>query len=164
MQWYIIGGILFILSFSLLFYVYKDVKTLMNGKKKYSDTRLIFFFLISFLLVLLSLVSLIYAAYLATKDDNVGVESTIYFAVASYLLTIGFAAIIYYSQAIENKSFLDKLENQISKKLDIMTKEDLKEIFNFAINNSIKEMRLEDLKDEIKKELLNEMKKEIGKI
>jgi hypothetical protein len=167
MKLIIIGIISLIIIAFLFLFLYREAKMIVSGKKVYSTKRLAVFYSISFILVIISIIFLLLGASKSLEDNQVGPVPTIYFALSSFLLTVGFAAVVYYSQALESKSVVELLEKRFATKLKNITKKDLKEILTYAATNSIKELNLDELrkeiKEEIKAELLKEMESKIGK-
>ena len=152
-------GLIAILGFLLIFFLlYREVKLIFNDEREYSDSRIGVFYAFSTFLVIFSISIFMKASYDSYEMKSVGVSQTILFAAGSYLLTVGFAAIVYYSQAIESRSSLKKLERLldgiVQAKLESATSQSEK--YDSSIG-----VFVQNIKQDIKNDLLNQIKSEI---
>lgn len=142
----------------IFFMLYKEAKLVLDGNKEYSDNRIQFYYAFSTMMVIISLFMIIKASYDSYESGSVEVPQTILFAVGSYFLTVGFAAVVYYSQAIESRGSLKKFERMlddvVQAKLESATSQTEK--YDSSIGSFV-----QNIKQDIKSDLLNQIKIEI---
>lgn len=117
MEWYLMGFV------SLLLFVVLTITTVMKVIKNYKDrkraglSRPAFFSIVSLLVVIGSLVCLGTAALRLPDSADASNEATVLLAISSWLLTVGFASIVYYEQVIENQMTTHKIETVLQELL-----------------------------------------------
>lgn len=118
----IIGCILILLAIFLSVLVFMNVKKNYEDRKKLGFKKQAFNSTVSLILVIVSFIFLGTAIYNLSNSNNASQEGTIYLAISSMFLTIGFASLVYFEQYIENQITTKKIESLVSDLLSSLQK------------------------------------------